>query len=45
VIFAAQSLSGESNRLELKVGKFLNSVRAACKGRLRLQFRQQRAAA
>jgi methyl-accepting chemotaxis protein len=26
---AAQSLSGESNRLKLEVGKFLNSVRAA----------------
>jgi methyl-accepting chemotaxis protein len=26
---AAQSLSSESNRLKLEVGKFLNSVRAA----------------
>jgi hypothetical protein len=26
---AAQSLSGESSRLKLEVGKFLNSVRAA----------------
>jgi len=25
----AQSLSGDSNRLKLEVGKFLNSVRAA----------------
>src|SRR5260370_3549149 len=30
---AAQSLSGESNRLKLEVGKFLNSIRAACQGR------------
>jgi methyl-accepting chemotaxis protein len=29
VLHAAQSLSGESNRLKLEVGKFLNSVRAA----------------
>jgi methyl-accepting chemotaxis protein len=29
VLMAAQSLSGESNRLKLEVGKFLNSVRAA----------------
>jgi methyl-accepting chemotaxis protein len=29
VLSAAQSLSGESNRLRLEVGKFLNSVRAA----------------
>jgi len=29
VLAAAQSLSGESNRLRLEVGKFLNSVRAA----------------
>jgi methyl-accepting chemotaxis protein len=29
VLAAAQSLSGESNRLKLEVGKFLNSVRAA----------------
>jgi methyl-accepting chemotaxis protein len=29
VLTAAQSLSGESNRLKLEVGKFLNSVRAA----------------
>ena len=29
VLSAAQSLSGESNRLKLEVGKFLNSVRAA----------------
>ncbi len=29
VLAAAQSLSGDSNRLELEVGKFLNSVRAA----------------
>jgi methyl-accepting chemotaxis protein len=28
VLSAAQSLSGESNRLKLEVGKFLNSVRA-----------------
>jgi len=27
---AAQSLSGDSNRLKLEVGKFLSSVRAAC---------------
>ena len=26
---AAQSLSGDSNRLKLEVGKFLSSVRAA----------------
>jgi methyl-accepting chemotaxis protein len=29
VLSAAKSLSGESNRLKLEVGKFLNSVRAA----------------
>jgi methyl-accepting chemotaxis protein len=29
VLSAAQSLSGESNRLKTEVGKFLNSVRAA----------------
>src|SRR5882672_2291333 len=29
VLSAAQSLSGESNRLKLEVGKFLNSVRVA----------------
>jgi methyl-accepting chemotaxis protein len=29
VLHAAQSLSGDSNRLKLEVGKFLNSVRAA----------------
>ena len=29
VLSAAQSLSGDSNRLKLEVGKFLNSVRAA----------------
>ena len=29
VLSAAQSLSGESNRLKLEVGKFLDSVRAA----------------
>ncbi len=29
VLCAAQSLSGDSNRLKLEVGKFLNSVRAA----------------
>jgi methyl-accepting chemotaxis protein len=29
VLAAAQSLSGESNRLRLEVGRFLNSVRAA----------------
>jgi methyl-accepting chemotaxis protein len=29
LLSAAQSLSGESNRLRLEVGKFLNSVRAA----------------
>jgi methyl-accepting chemotaxis protein len=29
VLSAAQSLSGESNRLKLEVGKFLNSVKAA----------------
>jgi len=29
VLSAAQCLSSESNRLKLKVGKFLNSVRAA----------------
>jgi len=29
VLAAAQSLSGDSNRLKLEVGKFLNSVRAA----------------
>jgi methyl-accepting chemotaxis protein len=29
VLLAAQSLSGDSNRLKLEVGKFLNSVRAA----------------
>jgi methyl-accepting chemotaxis protein len=29
VLTAAQSLSGESNRLKLEVGKFLNTVRAA----------------
>jgi len=31
VLAAAQSLSGDSNRLKLEVGKFLTSVRAACK--------------
>ena len=29
VLSAAQSLSGDGNRLKLKVGKFLDSVRAA----------------
>jgi methyl-accepting chemotaxis protein len=29
VLSAAKSLSGDSNRLKLEVGKFLNSVRAA----------------
>ena len=29
MLSAAQSLSGDSNRLKLEVGKFLNSVRAA----------------
>jgi methyl-accepting chemotaxis protein len=29
VLLAAQSLSGDSNRRRLEVGKFLNSVRAA----------------
>ena len=29
VLSAAQSLSTDSNRLKLEVGKFLNSVRAA----------------
>jgi len=29
VLSAAQSLSGDSNRLKLEVGKFLNSVRVA----------------
>jgi methyl-accepting chemotaxis protein len=29
VLAAAQSLSGDSNRLKLEVGKFLNTVRAA----------------
>jgi methyl-accepting chemotaxis protein len=29
VLSAAQSLSQDSNRLKLEVGKFLNSVRAA----------------
>jgi hypothetical protein len=29
VLAAAQSLSGESNRLKLEVGKFLDTVRAA----------------
>jgi hypothetical protein len=29
VLSATQSLSGNSNRLRLEVGKFLNSVRAA----------------
>ncbi len=29
VLSAAQSLSGESNRLKLEVGKFLNAVRTA----------------
>ncbi|MDB5513869.1 MAG: chemotaxis protein, partial [Tardiphaga sp.] len=29
VLSAAKSLSGESSRLKLEVGKFLNSVRAA----------------
>jgi methyl-accepting chemotaxis protein len=29
VLSAAQSLSGDSNRLKLEVGRFLNSVRAA----------------
>jgi hypothetical protein len=29
VLTAAKSLSGESSRLRLEVGKFLNSVRAA----------------
>jgi methyl-accepting chemotaxis protein len=29
ILSAAQSLSGDSNRLKLEVGKFLNSVRAA----------------
>jgi len=29
VLSAAQSLSSDSNRLKLEVGKFLNSIRAA----------------
>jgi methyl-accepting chemotaxis protein len=29
VLSAAQSLSGDSNRLKIEVGKFLDSVRAA----------------
>jgi hypothetical protein len=29
VLSAAQSLSSDSNRLKLEVGKFLNTVRAA----------------
>jgi methyl-accepting chemotaxis protein len=29
VLLAAQSLSGESNRLKLEVGRFLDSVRVA----------------
>ena len=29
VLSAAQSLSGDSSRLKLEVGKFLNAVRAA----------------
>ena len=29
LLAAARSLSGDSNRLKLEVGKFLNSVRAA----------------
>ena len=29
VLSAAKSLSGDSNRLKLEVGKFLNAVRAA----------------
>ena len=29
VLSSAQSLSGESNRLKLEVGKFLDTVRAA----------------
>jgi methyl-accepting chemotaxis protein len=29
VLAAAKSLSGDSNRLKLEVGKFLNSVRVA----------------
>jgi methyl-accepting chemotaxis protein len=29
VLSAAQSLSGDSNRLKVEVGKFLDSVRAA----------------
>jgi methyl-accepting chemotaxis protein len=29
VLSAAQSLSGDSNRLKVEVNKFLNSVRAA----------------
>jgi methyl-accepting chemotaxis protein len=29
VLWAGQSLSGDSNRLKLEVGKFLDSVRAA----------------
>jgi methyl-accepting chemotaxis protein len=29
LLAAAKSLSGDSNRLKLEVGKFLNSVRAA----------------
>jgi methyl-accepting chemotaxis protein len=29
VLSAAKSLSGDSNRLKLEVGKFLNTVRAA----------------
>ena len=29
VLSAAQSLSGDSNRLKLEVGKFLDTVRAA----------------
>ena len=32
VLSAAQSLSRDSNRLKLEVGKFLNSVRAAGDG-------------
>jgi len=29
VLSAAKSLSGDSNRLKMEVGKFLNTVRAA----------------
>jgi len=29
VLEAAQSLSGDSNRLKLELGRFMNSVRAA----------------